>query len=538
MKKKLIATAVLSAFLCTGITIPAEAAKSVPVTLPAFDVTLNGQVIENENRQYPLLVYNNITYVPMTYYDCRFLGLETAWNQKDGLGIHKSDLTGAYYDYETTKKNSKRGTAQIASGKIKVNGKEISNAGEKYPLLLYRDVTYFPLTWRFAVNEFGWKYQFDNKNGLVITSNNIKTESIIMDDARSNEYDSFSYAVASEYLYYEGNKGEIYQRPLNDLHDDTKRVKLAQLEEDTFYWEGFYPKANLNVVNDTLYYRYHIGGATMGSDLMYRISSEKLEPEKIKTLQYDTYVDYGDVQIQIPKSIIGGISADKIQITDKNGTREVGEERTVYSLCSNAYDRKQNVLYVLAGEWNEEFGGSNAMYLQRLDLNTDTFYKVFDEPVYNGVYSDGEIYFVKEQKYEVMVEGAPQTRYHYDLYWLNQKNGEKVFVDELNSYSAINDSGVYYQNLTEENLMYWNPKEQKNMEICGTHQVTGILNLQSHVIVCFEETPSNPYRLIVFNENGEKVYTSADVIDSASVSGDGLLVYRLAGTNQLVKVQL
>ena len=128
MKKKLIATAALSAFLCTGITVPAEAAKSVPVTLPAFDVTLNGQIIENDNRQYPLLVYNNITYVPMTYHDCRFLGLETAWNQKDGLGIHKSDLTGAYYDYETTKKNSKRGTAQIASGKIKVNGKEISNA--------------------------------------------------------------------------------------------------------------------------------------------------------------------------------------------------------------------------------------------------------------------------------------------------------------------------------------------------------------------------------------------------------------------------
>ena len=106
MKKKLIAAAALAAFLCTGIPSTAEAAKSVPVTLPTFDVTLNGTVVENNNRQYPLLVYNNITYVPMTYYDCRFLGLETAWNQKDGLGIIKSDLTGAYYDYKTAKKNN------------------------------------------------------------------------------------------------------------------------------------------------------------------------------------------------------------------------------------------------------------------------------------------------------------------------------------------------------------------------------------------------------------------------------------------------
>ncbi|MBQ5652700.1 MAG: hypothetical protein IIV00_03310 [Peptococcaceae bacterium] len=538
MNKKMIATAALSAFLCTGIAVPAEAAKTVTVTLPTFDVTLNGTVVENDNRQYPLLVYNDITYVPMTYYDCRFLGLETTWNQKDGLGIHKSDLTGAYYDYETAKKNSKRGTAQIATGKIKVNGKEINNATEKYPLLLYRDVTYFPLTWRFAVNEFGWKYQFDNKNGLVITSNNAHTESVIMNDVRHNEYDSFSYAVDSDYLYYEGNAGEVYRRPLNDLSNDKQRVKLAQAEEDTFYWEGFYPKINLDIVGDTLYYRYHIGGATMGGDSLYRISAENPVPERIQTRQYDTYVDYGDMQVQIPKSIIGGISADKIQITDKNGTREIGEERIVHSLCSNAYDRKNNVLYVLTGEWNEEFGGADKMYMQKLDLNTDTFYPVFDEPVYNGSYNNGEIYFVQERKNEVMVEGAPQTRYHYDLYWLNQNNSEKVLVDELNSYSAINASGVYYQDITEGNLLYWNPKEQKAVELHEKHQVTSVLNLQEYVLVCFEETPENPYRFMVFDANGKQVYTSADVIDSASISESGLLVYRLAGTTQLVKVQL
>ena len=45
----------------------------------------------------------------------------------------------------------------------------VLNGNEEYPLLLFRDVTYFPLTWRFAVQEFGWSYYFDMTNGLVIS---------------------------------------------------------------------------------------------------------------------------------------------------------------------------------------------------------------------------------------------------------------------------------------------------------------------------------------------------------------------------------
>ena len=69
MRKKFIATTILSAFLCTFSPTPAAlAADTVQVTLPSFTVTLNGQVIDNSYRQYPLLVYKDITYFPMTYY--------------------------------------------------------------------------------------------------------------------------------------------------------------------------------------------------------------------------------------------------------------------------------------------------------------------------------------------------------------------------------------------------------------------------------------------------------------------------------------
>ena len=34
----------------------------------------------------------------------------------------------------------------------------------------FREVTYFPLTWRFAVEEFGWEYRFDTDNGLTVSN--------------------------------------------------------------------------------------------------------------------------------------------------------------------------------------------------------------------------------------------------------------------------------------------------------------------------------------------------------------------------------
>ena len=539
MKTKWIVAAALSALLVAGIALPAEAAKTVSVTLPTFDVTLNGTVIENENRQYPLLVYKDITYVPMTYHDCRFLGLETTWNQQEGLGIHKSDLTGAYYEDTATKQNSKRANAQIASGTIKVNGKQIDNASEPYPLLLYRDVTYFPLTWRFAVNEFGWQYQFDSKSGLLITSDNTRTESVMLNDARNEEYAMFSYAVKGEYLYYEGAQGEIYRRPLDALQDDTKREKLAQLEEDLYWQEGFYPRMNLYAEGANVYCRYHVGGGIMGSDRLLRISPDGTVSDNLLTGKVDSCVDYGDAQVQIPRYVHSN-NPEKILVTDKTGTREISEENQVYEFVENGYDYQGHALYVLAADWKEQFSTGDK-YLYRLDLANETFTKVFDEPMEKAAYCDGALYLwqnLKRQTIDGVTVAGPESTYKYDLYWLNQETGEKVLIDEVNSNCAVNASGVYYQDTADGNLLYWNKDTQKAVLLHGNYQVSSLFSAEGYVVVCFAETADNPCRLMVFNADGRQVYTSADVIDSASIGINGTMLYRLAGTTQLVKVEL
>ena len=178
MYKKILATTLLSAFLLTLSPMPqALATDTVQVTLPSFSVTLNGQTTGNDYSKYPLLVYKDITYFPMTYYDCRLLGLKTDWTADAGLVIDKNE--DYFYEYLREVNNSKNGkkqTARIADGKITVNGKIINNSKEEYPLLVFRDVTYFPLTWRFAVNEFGWDYRFNQQEGLVINNDNVKLE--------------------------------------------------------------------------------------------------------------------------------------------------------------------------------------------------------------------------------------------------------------------------------------------------------------------------------------------------------------------------
>jgi len=156
--------------LAANFTLPSVFAKQyVGVSLPTFKITMNNVRIDNNEREYPIIVFKDITYVPMTYNDSRFLGLETKWSNDTGLQVNKISEQTAYNPNRGSF-NSNLENAELPEFRISVNGKDIYNNSETYPLLVFRDVTYFPLTWRFMVNEFGWTSDFDATNGLVISS--------------------------------------------------------------------------------------------------------------------------------------------------------------------------------------------------------------------------------------------------------------------------------------------------------------------------------------------------------------------------------
>lgn len=163
----LILTAVLS-----------SAEESIAVTFPEFKVTLNGTEIDSSGSEYPFIVYKDVTYIPMTYSLVRFMGLKTKFGAMRGgkyafyIG-NCNEYAETYEEYATEAGSGKKAyTALIPEYSIYVNNtlKEIDNLSEPYPVLNFRGITYFPLTWHFTHDEFGWECSFDSENGLVINS--------------------------------------------------------------------------------------------------------------------------------------------------------------------------------------------------------------------------------------------------------------------------------------------------------------------------------------------------------------------------------
>lgn len=169
MKKRIIQS-LLAIVCCVTVALSAipTAEAAMRASVVTGKVTLNGQVIDNKTAKYPLLIYSNITYFPMTYHLSRFMGVSADWN--NGSKILDITAGGARTAYvaETGKKQSGSVSVTLPSYKISVNGAQINNREEKYPIFNYNGITYFPLTWAYAVDSFGWSYQWDTVNGLRI----------------------------------------------------------------------------------------------------------------------------------------------------------------------------------------------------------------------------------------------------------------------------------------------------------------------------------------------------------------------------------
>ncbi|MBI9014138.1 MAG: hypothetical protein JEZ08_18020 [Clostridiales bacterium] len=149
----------------------------VDVTVVEFDIYVNDTEILTEESQYPALVYNNITYFPLTSDYLSTLGLDLTFSNSQGLTIGKKSAKRNLDQRFLGSKNLIGSTvkARLAEFDISVNGEMVNNDEEAHPVLLYKNVTYFPMTWRFAVEEFGWGLSWSSVTGLKITTMNGET---------------------------------------------------------------------------------------------------------------------------------------------------------------------------------------------------------------------------------------------------------------------------------------------------------------------------------------------------------------------------
>jgi len=176
MKKTGIFPALVFAFLvchCMAF-ISYGAEKTVRVALPAFRVQINGTIVNSKTANYPLLVYKDITYMPMTYDYCNLLGLESSWTKEGGLNVslRANNTVPTVTEQESADNNQSHVTATVVETPITINGKKINNLKEPYPFLRYKDITYFPLTFKFTHEEFNIYSNFIPDIGLGVYSEN------------------------------------------------------------------------------------------------------------------------------------------------------------------------------------------------------------------------------------------------------------------------------------------------------------------------------------------------------------------------------
>ncbi len=474
--------------------------REVKIDLPDFVVSLNGIQVENDYRRYPLIVYKDITYFPMTYYDCRYLGMETKWDSEEGLEINKTGVTGAYRDYNGEVKNKDTYRAAIPAFDIKVNGKTVNNSIEEFPLLVFRDATYFPLTWEFGVEEFGWEYNFDSKNGLVIQSTNQKLEKGTLP-----EYVEGPVIAVGQHYYYGGSEGILYQTSLGDPQN-TKEVYQLPLWSygDSYVYFGLTKK------NGEAWLNYHQGGASMGSDHYIRLNSDGTSQE-VET-GYLTFKTFEDITVKVDQWAPPGHNNLMIKYPDQEYERigssnylygwdyELREDSSEGGSPSKDIYLRQDDIYILAVDKSKEIDESR---IYKVDIHTGETLRVSDLRAHSFKMDDENIYFISKGKlYKMSVDEEIES--------------QQDISGTVNRTFGIETIGgmVYYVN-DQNNELY---KVGSHHSINPGGKVKGLRLEEDYLICTFEEDNSNPYRIIIIDKKGQIIFKSSDVAHINTIS--------------------
>lgn len=424
--------------------------KDVSVSLPSFKVTLNGSEINNSYSRYPLIVYKDITYFPMTFGGCRYLGLETKWDQKEGLEINKTNISYPLEEYKADQKNSARYTASIPEFNIRINGKMVDKSNAEYPLLSFRDITYFPLTWEYGVNEFGWDYHFDNKNGLVIRSQNASPKLLGLVDYLHEDEKYGGFIVQGDYIYYTGNNGAVYQAPLNDLKNNKK---IYQLPKDTYFDENTYINPHYSHRDGEVIFSYSIG-TTGGMDYEIAINGD-------------------------------GTTADPVAIGPFIAP-EVSNEGLLMYKSKSSYETDK-YRYMITSNINAD-NDSNRIY--KLNKATGKITLVNEKPAETFKYYNERLYFISDDKMLYSLSLRDDT--------IRLESSGSVYQE---NYEVLGNDIYYISDKDQKVYKEGNTNPLNSGETGEAVQLAG-----DYIVLTFNTTLDKSYRSIIYDKNGNMVF--------------------------------
>lgn len=490
----------------------AAAAQNVSVTLPSFAVTLNGNQIDNAYREYPLFVYKDITYVPMTWHDSRLLGLETNWTSQDGLAIAQGNVASSYRPAHSDRSNPVRLQATIPSFPITVNGVSVDNAKEQYPLLNYNNVTYFPLTWRFAHDEFGWLYEWDHWGGLFITSDNPKITTV---DLPKHAGDNGVAVYQGYYYFTETSNGmiQVYRAPLD--HPSLKEPVYSDEADPSNSYNNY---TNFEIRNGELWLSYHVGGMTMGADKYVKISDNGEA-----ALKHMGYLDFehtplGTLIIDQSLPPRGNNLLWKPEGEKERDGKAAGDPDLIYGwhvtpqgMGTSYYpDRNTGMIgeqiYVLASPYRAADGELNRIY--KVNATSNETEMIVHSEVRDFKVRDHKLYYVKQ------IDGL--------LYAANlDGSGEQRISDhEIGSWYEALGGNVYYTAAKAKGLYKADPSIEDLLvleEAIGSIQIT-----DDKMVVKLSEEAG--YGMKIVDRSGELLLSVADQVANFFAYDDVIVI--------------
>lgn len=134
--------------------------EPIEVELSQNLIEINGRRYKNSEIEYPFINYLGFSYIPLTYYGCRMMGINCDWTKEDGVVLSSGGKAAEDIMGDNDMKEGILEKASFYKGKITINGKLYEYGDTAYPLIQYKNVVYIPVLWQRGMEELGINYEF------------------------------------------------------------------------------------------------------------------------------------------------------------------------------------------------------------------------------------------------------------------------------------------------------------------------------------------------------------------------------------------
>lgn len=276
-------------------------------------VVINGQTYQSSHNKYPLMEQNHILYFPLTRDNLKVMGLQYEYRkgQLEFTKTHKFQGESlSYYPSDTIKESPKSFDYLSTLCGFSMD--------PKYPLLKYKDILYFPLTWRNCVDILHWDYRYE-KGCLYLDT-----------DKENFAFPPSNFSVAGRNVVYHLDGTSLYEEK-----DNHKRELLYHLPETAAHIE-------MNIVNGILHLKYNMGQSEQSQQRQVIFNPQ---PREIYSGKYQYFSKNGQEYL-VRREIL----RSNLSILQKEGEEDFTHSNYVFQTKVNGVNNFTQEYGTLRGE--------------------------------------------------------------------------------------------------------------------------------------------------------------------------------------------